>query len=106
MKWSDAEIDGKIFNAGYENHSVSEIAQIVSAGVGGNVDVKVEPTDDLRSYHISSEKIQKELGYEPIHSLDTAVKDLTEAFKAGAIPDALSANRYYNIKTMQALNLK
>jgi len=106
LKWSDAEIDGKIFNAGYENHSVSEIAQIVRSGVGGNVDVHVEPTDDLRSYHISSDKIRNELGYEPSRGLDTAVKDLTFAFRAGSIPDALTAERYFNIKTMQTLNLK
>jgi len=106
LKWSDESIDGKIFNAGYENHSVNEIAQIVRTGVGGNVDINVEPTDDLRSYHISSEKIRRELGFEPTRSLDQAVADLTSAFRSGAIPDSLTAERYYNIKTMQNLNLK
>jgi len=106
LQWSDESIDGKIFNAGYENHSVNEIAQIVRSGVGGNVDVNVETSNDLRSYHISSEKIRRELGYEPTRSLDQAVADLTAAFRKGTIPDSLTADRYYNIKTMQSLNLK
>jgi nucleoside-diphosphate-sugar epimerase len=106
LQWSDESIDGKIFNAGYENHSVQEIAEIVRSGVGGDVAINVEPTDDLRSYHISSELIRRELGYEPARSLDNAVADLTSAFRSGSVPDSLTAERYYNIKTMQALNLK
>ena len=106
LQWSDRDIDGKVYNAGYENHSVGEIAQIVRRGIGGNVEVKVEPTDDLRSYHISSEKIRRELGFEPSHSLDQAVTDLNTAFRSGAVPNALTDDRYYNIKTMQALKLR
>jgi len=30
----------------------------------------VEPTDDLRSYHVSSEKMRRELGFEPRHTID------------------------------------
>lgn len=106
LQWSDEDIDGKVYNAGYENHSVSEIANIVWQGVGGNVEINVEPTDDLRSYHISSEKIRRDLGFEPSHSLNQAVTDLSAAFRSGAVPNPLTADRYYNIKTMQALKLK
>jgi nucleoside-diphosphate-sugar epimerase len=106
LQWSDESINGKVFNAGYENHSVNEIAQIVRAGVGGNVEVKVEASDDLRSYHISSDKIRRDLGYEPSRGLDQAVLDLTAAFRSGAVPNSLTDERYYNIKTMQSLNLK
>jgi len=106
LQWSDEAIDGKIFNAGYENHSVSEIAEIVRSGVGGDVAINIEPTDDLRSYHISSDLIRRELGYEPSRSLEDAVADLTSAFRSGSVPDSLTAERYYNIKTMQALNLQ
>jgi len=106
LQWADEEVDGKIYNAGYENHSVSEIAEIVRRGVGDQVGIKAVPTDDHRSYHISSEKIRRELGYEPIHGLDQAVTDLTKAFRSGAVPNALTDDRYYNIKTMQTLKLK
>lgn len=100
-------IKGKIFNAGYENHKVSELAEIVRNIVGKDrVEIVTTKTDDLRSYHISSEKIKKELGYEPTHTIEDAVKDLCKAFKEGKIPNSMEDIRYYNIKTMQAIDLK
>src|SRR6267154_1414285 len=53
----DEAIDGKIWNAGYHNFKVREIAEMVRAEVGRNVDLVVTPSDDHRSYHVSSEKI-------------------------------------------------
>ena len=106
LDWPEAAIDGKVFNAGYDNHSVMEIAGIVRDGVGGDVEIATVPTDDHRSYHISSDKIRRELGYEPKRSIGDAVGDLVTAFDAGKIPDPLNDMQYYNIKTMQALKLK
>ena len=106
LQWPEEAIDGKVYNAGYENHSVGEIAEIVRRGVGDKVDISTEPTDDLRSYHISSEKIRRELGFEPAHTLDQAVAGLTTAFRSGAVPNPLTDQRYYNIKTMQALKIR
>ena len=106
LEWPDEAIDGKIFNAGYENHSVIEIAEIVRNGVGEDVEIVSTPTDDKRSYHISSEKIKRELGFEPKHTIEEAVRDLVEAFQNGKIPDPMTDIRYYNVKTMLATNLK
>ena len=58
------------------------------------------PTDDHRSYHISSERIKRMLGFEPRHSVEEAVRDLTAAYGRGWIPNAMTEKRYYNIKTM------
>ena len=99
---SNEEIAGKIWNAGYQNHKVKEIAEIVRDVIGNNsVEIVVTPTDDHRSYHISSEKIKKELGFEPKHSIEDAVRNLKTAFNAGRIPNSLNDKRYYNIKMMQ-----
>ena len=105
MEWPQAIIDGNVYNAGYDNHTVLEIAGIVRQGVGPEVEIATVPTDDHRSYHISSDKIRRELGYEPKRSIGDAVGDLVTAFGAGSIPEPLTDIRYYNIKTMQALNL-
>lgn len=106
LEWSEQSIDGKVFNAGYDNKKVAEIAEIAREKVGEDVSIVTTPTDDLRSYHISSEKIKRELGYEPKHSVDDAVSDLVTAFETGKIPDPMGNINYYNIKTMQALVLK
>ena len=105
LEWPDEKIDGGIYNAGYENHRVAEIAEMVKGVVGADVEIVTTPTDDQRSYHISSGKIERELGYRPRRSVEEAVRDLTAAFAAGKIPDPMNASRYYNIREMQQLQL-
>ena len=100
------QIAQKIYNAGYENHTVAEIADMVKNVVGDQVDIITTPSDDHRSYHISSEKIKQELGFEPQHSLEDAVNDLKNAFAKGLIPDSLENDRYFNVKRMQNIELK
>jgi nucleoside-diphosphate-sugar epimerase len=106
LEWPDEAIDGQIFNAGYENHKVMEIAEIVQDVIGQDVEIVITPTDDHRSYHISSEKIKSELGFVPQHTIKDAVLDLQNAFAGGKIPDSMSNDNYFNVKAMQALNLK
>src|SRR4030042_1494293 len=98
----DHLIAGKIFNCGFENHTVSQLAKIVS-NVVGKADIKIvtTPTSDDRSYHISSERIKRELGFTPKHTIEDAVKDLCNAFKEGKIPNSMTDARYFNIKMMK-----
>ncbi len=106
LEWPDEAIDGKIFNVGYDNYRVIEIAVMVRNVVGPEIEIITTPTDDNRSYHVSSEKIKRELGFVAQHSVEDAVRDLVAAFQAGKIPNPMTDNRYYNIKTMQHLKLK
>ena len=99
-------IAGKIFNAGYENQSVSEIAETVKSVVGNDVKLKIVPTDDNRSYHISSCKIREELGFVAKYSIREASQDLVDAFNQGLITDSLNDPRYFNIKMMEKINLQ
>ena len=98
-------IDGGVYNAGYQNHPVMEIAEMVRSVVG-EVPIEVEPSDDLRSYHVCSDKIRRELGFAPRHTIEQAVSGLRDAFAAGLAPNAMDEPRYYNIKRMQELALQ
>lgn len=108
----DRQIDGKIYNAGYDNATVSELAETVKRVVeqdnalGGEIAIEVVPTDDNRSYHVSSRKIAQELGFKPEKTVEDAVRDLVAAFKDGRLTGTMDGTRYYNIKTMQALGLR
>ncbi|MFB6356615.1 MAG: NAD-dependent epimerase/dehydratase family protein [bacterium] len=106
LEWPTDKIDGEIFNAGYQNHSVMRIAEIVKEVVGEDVDIEVTDTVDNRSYEISSKKIKDVLGYEPSHTIQDAVRDLVDAFEAGKIPDPFENDIYSNIDTMKKLDLK
>ncbi len=102
----DKDVDGKVYNAGYENHSVMQLAEMVQRNVGKGAKLEVKPTNDLRSYHVSSKKIKDELGFEATHSIEEAVVDLIKAFKEGKLPNSLEEPRYFNIKMMQKVNLQ
>jgi nucleoside-diphosphate-sugar epimerase len=100
------KIDGKIFNAGYQNLSINRIAELVREVIGSDVSIEATPTDDNRSYHISSEKIKREIGFEPRYTIEDAVAELKEAFATGKIQDPMTNTLYYNIKRMQEIHLK
>ena len=106
LEYEDELINKKIFNAGYENFPVSELARQVKEIVGADVEIIVEPTNDPRSYHISSEKIRTKLGFTPRYTIADAVKDLKEAIEEGMLSDPMNNPRYFNIKRMKELNLK
>lgn len=106
LESDESLISGKIFNVGYENRTVKDLALMVRKNVGEDVKVTYSTTDDMRSYHISSEKIARELSFRSQYTVDDAIKDLIGAFKGGLIPNPLEDIRYYNIKTMLAKKLK
>lgn len=106
LEWDEKLIDGKIYNAGYDNSKVMEIAQMVQRALNDSVKIKMVPTDDHRSYHISSEKIKRELGFSPKKTVQNAIEELIAAFRSNKVPNPLTDIRYYNIKTMQAVHLK
>lgn len=106
LDWPDEAIDGKIFNVGFDNFTVSEIAEKVRKVVGDDIEIVTTPTNDNRSYHVSSAKINKELGFVASHSVEDAIRDLVASFQAGKIPNPMTDSRYYNIKTMQNVNLR
>lgn len=98
-------VAGEIFNAGYENQSVLELAETVKRVIGDDVRLVATPTNDNRSYHISSNKIAERLGFVPQHTIREAVEDLRRALELGLLPDSLQDERYFNIKRMQSLKL-
>ena len=100
------KINGKIYNVGFENHSIDEIADIVKNTVKKKIDIMHENTDDLRSYHVSSKKIEFELGFKPKKTINNAVESICSAFKKNLIVNSMVNEKYYNIKTMQNLNLQ
>jgi len=107
LELPDARIAGKIYNAGYENYTVRQLAEKVRDVVGPDrVKLITVPTNDPRSYHISSEKIARELGFRPKHTIEDAVRDLVQAFADGRLPNSMTDSRYFNIKRMQEIHLR
>ena len=106
LKKESSSINGKIFNAGYDNQKVSELANIVKENVDIKTEIITTKSDDNRSYHISSDKIKKELGFVNRYNIADAVKDIKNAFKSKKYNDPLNNINYFNVKMMKKIKLK
>lgn len=102
----DEKVSGEIFNAGYHNHTVSELGNIVKSKIGNDVVLETIQSNDNRSYHISSEKIKKKLGFNTTKNIGDAVLDLKNAFEQNLLPNSLDNEKYFNIKKMNNIKLK
>jgi nucleoside-diphosphate-sugar epimerase len=109
LEVADEKIAGKIFNAGFQNLSIMEIAHIAKRVVQqefpekGDIPIVTTPTDDIRSYHVNSDKIRRELDFQPKYNVEDAVRDLCKAFKAGKLPNSMQDTFYFNVRRLKEL---
>ncbi len=104
------KIENQIFNIGYQNLSILEIANLVKKVVEKEfpekekINIVREKSDDNRSYHINSDKIKKLLNYSPKRTIENAVEDLCFAFKKGLLENSFEDDIYFNINRMKNIN--
>jgi nucleoside-diphosphate-sugar epimerase len=102
-----ARIAGKIYNAGFQNRTIADIAQIAHDVVCqelpelGPIEIVTTSSDDNRSYRVNSDKIAAELGYRPRHTIEDAVRDICAWHRAGRFPRSLDDPRYFNVRTLK-----
>lgn len=106
------KVHGEIFNIGFQNYSIAEIANMVKRVVEkempdkGDINIVTTPTNDMRSYHVNSDKIARVLGFRPKRTVEDAVRDLTRAFRNHLLPQSFDDDWYYNVRTMKKLGAK
>lgn len=94
-----------IYNAGWENKSVDNIAKELNLLFNGKLKINYIPTNDNRSYHISSDKLKKELKFVPNKTIMNACEDLISYFDKTKIKNTFDNDLYFNIKRMNNINL-
>ena len=100
------KINGEIFNVGFKNQTVNELAEDVKIVIGNDVKITNTKTNDNRSYHVSSQKIKDILGFQTKYTIKDAVKDLKLAFEKKLLLDTFNNEFYFNIKRMNNIKLK
>lgn len=103
-------VQNEIFNVGYENMSIIQLAKLVKVIFKERYSKEVEivrtESNDNRSYHINSDKIYNKLKFKPTHSINDAINSLLDAFEANKIPNSFEDDIYFNVKRMQNLKVK
>ena len=103
----DEKIAGEVFNVGYQNLTIMEIAKIVRKVVEekfpekGEIEVVTTPTNDIRSYRINSEKVATRLGFRPQRDIEQAVRHICQAFEEGELPNSMTDEIYFNVKALK-----
>jgi nucleoside-diphosphate-sugar epimerase len=112
LEYPEEEVAGEIFNAGYENHTVAQLARMAKNGVEtafpnkAPIQIETTSTNDNRSYHVSSRKLAAQLSWTPRRTIDDAIGDLCGAFQAGKFTDSMGNEEYVNVKRVKSLRLQ
>ena len=106
-----SDIQNEIFNVGYQNMSINEIAELVKKVVEKefsfeNIEITKTESDDNRSYHINSDKIKEKLKFSPQFSIENAVVELCNAFKNNLLPNSFDDDFYFNVKRLKRIQAK
>ena len=102
----DDKINGEIFNVGFKNQTVNELASNVKEVIGNDVEIVKTLSDDNRSYHVSSKKIRDILGFKTKKTVKDAVSDLKNAFEKKLLKNTFDDEMFFNIKRMNNIELK
>ena len=84
-----------VYNAGFENISIKDIANIITKKIPA--EILVTQSNDPRSYRINSDKILA-TGFKPRKTVDDAVKEIIQKYKNKELKDE---DHFYNLKWMQ-----
>jgi len=84
-----------VYNAGFENLSIMDIAQRVLEYAPAKI--SVTESNDPRSYRVNSDKLLA-TGFRPKKGVDDAIREIANRFHSGTLKDE---ERFYNLKWMQ-----
>jgi len=102
----EALVSGQVFNVASCNMRISELALRVRTtlrDLGVAVDIRPDYAErSVRSYRVSSEKIERVLGFKPLVSVEDAVRELVQHLRRGSV-SGLSDPRYENLRWLRLL---
>ncbi len=100
LRADGARVGGEVFNAASESCTVAEVARRVRSVVGEHVTIETAATKDERSYHLSSEKVARVLGFRPARKIEVGIAEVRDAFRSGALADP-DDPRWHNVRRLR-----
>ena len=88
-----------IFNAGFENISILDIANLVTKYIP--VEIEIKKLNDPRSYRVNSDRLLA-TGFKPKKKVEDAIVEIIEKYNLGILKDE---KKFHNLKWMQSHQL-
>ena len=96
---NNSNIESGCYNAGFENISILQIAEMVKNKLGA--EIIVSESNDPRSYRQNSDKLLN-TGFKQAYGVDYAINEIIDSYKNGIL---LESDSCYTVKWMKNLNL-
>jgi len=96
---NNSVIESGCYNAGFENISILDIAEMVKNKLGA--EIIISESNDPRSYRQNSEKLLN-TGFEQMYGVENAINEIIEEYKKGNL---IESDECYTVKWMKHLNL-
>ena len=96
---NNSVIESGCYNAGFENISILDIAEMVKNKLGA--EIIISESNDPRSYRQNSEKLLN-TGFEQMYGVEYAINEIIEEYKKGNL---IESDECYTVKWMKHLNL-
>ncbi len=97
---ANVDLPSGCYNAGFENLTITDIANLVQARTGA--EIVVSESNDPRSYRQDSRKLLG-TGFQQQYNVQTAIEEISCAYNNGSLPDGKSC---YTVKWMKHLRLE
>jgi nucleoside-diphosphate-sugar epimerase len=95
------KIESGIYNAGFENLSIIQIAKMIKKFTGAEIKI-IKNDNDPRSYRLDSSKLLK-TGFKPLNGVNSAIRDLIDMYKNNKLK---VSDKNYTVKWMKKNKIK
>ena len=96
---NNSNIDSGCYNAGFENISILQIAEMVKNKLGA--EIVVSESNDPRSYRQNSDKLLN-TGFKQEYGVDYAINEIIDSYNNNKLNES---DECYTVKKMKSLNL-
>ena len=96
---NNPDIDSGCYNAGFENISILDIANLIKKHI--DADINVTASNDPRSYRQDSSKLLK-TGFSQKYSVESAIKEIKRNYLEGLLKED---EKFYTVNWMKKLGL-
>ena len=95
-------INDTIFNLGFENLSIMNMAKRIKKSLGTNSEIVIKSSNDPRSYRQNSDRILSE-GFKPMKKIEDSIMEINKKFKEKKIT---KQDSFYRINTLKMIKAK
>ena len=107
IKAENKKVSGEVFNIGFDNFQIKNLAYLVREQLSMNIDIDLAPDDaDKRDYNVLFDKAFNQIGFKATTDVSEGISEIYKALKSGSVDTGqktITVQWYRNILEAQKL---